>query len=73
MIVISDNMLDFKGEVEKYKKIHRLTNEDIAKATGYAKTTIDKFMCESNSSKTTINIAVAISVAFSIPLEVTQM
>lgn len=66
-------MLDFKGEVEKYKKIHCLTNMDIAKATGYAKTTIDKFMDFSNKTKSSVHVAEAISRAFNIPFEITRV
>ncbi len=72
MIVI-DTMLDFKGEVEKYKKINNLTNKDVAEATGYAKTTIDKFMDFSNKNKSTVRVALAISKAFNIPFEVTEL
>ena len=68
-----DTMLDFKGEVEKYKKINKLTNKDIAEATGYAKTTIDKFMDLSNKSKSTVQVALSISKAFNIPFEVTEL
>ena len=55
------------------KKINNLTNKDIAEATGYAKTTIDKFMDISNKSKSTVNVATAISEAFNIPLDVTDL
>ena len=73
VIVITGTMLDFKGEVEKMKKINNLTNKDIAEATGYAKTTIDKFMDISNKSKSTVNVTTAISGAFNIPLDVTDL
>ena len=73
VIVITGTMLDFKGEVEKMKKINNLTNKDIAEATGYAKTTIDKFMDISNKTKSTVNVAMAISEAFNIPLDVTDL
>lgn len=70
-VIVIDVMLDFKGEVEKYKKINNLTNKDIAEATGYAKTTIDKFMDLSNKTKTSAKVAYAISAAFKIPFKVT--
>lgn len=70
-VIVIDTMLDFKGEVEKYKKINNLTNKDIAEATGYAKTTIDKFMDFSNRTKSSAKVAFAISKALKIPLEVT--
>ena len=73
VIAITDTMLDFKGEVEKYKKINNLRNKDIAEATGYAKTTIDKFMDFSNKTKSSVRVALAISKAFDIPLEVTEL
>lgn len=72
VMTITEAMLDFKGEVEKYKKINSLTNRDIAEATGYAKVTIDKFM-ELNDKKNSIKVAKAISRAFNIPFGVTGL
>ena len=45
-----DNL--FIGKIAEQKKIHGLTNEDLAKMTGYSKKTIEAFMCGARSSDT---------------------
>ena len=53
----------FFGIVEYHKRIEGMTNEDIARQTGYAKDTIDKFMC---GKKVTKNVAHKICDLFAI-------
>lgn len=58
----------FRAEVDKFKRLHGVTNSDIAKSTGYSLSAILKFMGEKtdyNSAK----VAKAISEAYNIPLE----
>jgi hypothetical protein len=58
----------FRAEVDKFKRLHGVTNSDIAKATGYSLSAILKFMGE-NTSYNSGKIAKAISDAYNIPLE----
>lgn len=53
----------FFGVVEYHKKVADMTNEDIARQIGYAKDTIDKFMC---GQKVTKSVAYKICDLFSI-------
>ena len=53
----------FLGVIEYHKRVENMSNEDIARCTGYAKDTIDKFMC---GQKITKNVAHKICDLFSI-------
>lgn len=43
----------FRGEVEKVKKIHGLTNRDLSEKTGIPVSTISAFMCGVRNSDNT--------------------
>ena len=52
-----------KGEIDKQKRLQKLTNADLAKMTGYAVNTIDQFM---GGSKESENVAKAIAAVLKI-------
>ena len=60
----------FKAEIAKVKRLRKLTNADIGELTGYAKGTIDLFMCsgESLNRDDSKKVAHAISKALEIEL-----
>lgn len=51
----------FKAEVEREKRLRKLTNTDIGKATGYASTTIDYFMLKSSPRPESRKVGAAIA------------
>lgn len=57
--------IELISEVQKLKKLHSLTNKDIAVATGYSKKTIDNFMIMIPVN-TTKNVALALAEYFNI-------
>ena len=55
----------FRAKIAEQKKLRNLTNADIAKMTGYTKSTIDAFMCGVRESE---KVAKAIAKALGIEL-----
>jgi len=54
----------FCGKVAEQKKLHKLTNADLAKMTGYRKKSIEAFMCGARESE-----AIAKSIAAALGIE----
>jgi hypothetical protein len=55
----------FRAKIAEQKKLRNLTNADMAKLTGYTKSTIDAFMCGVRESE---NVAKAIAEALDIEI-----
>ena len=57
----------FAAECKKEMRLRRMGNKDLAKATGYKRSTIDSFFTEGDKYKTD-SVAKAISAALDVPL-----